>query len=469
MLRLTADRDTAHRIDQKAEPAEARVWPAQVWSTANRGRVCKILSVAALILLSLLLLASPRLIQPSDLYHTSSMQPVFDLSSRLPGLMSHSPPSSSSPLSDSASASASSSSSNRPPLRVVTYGTHAGYKFCWLVISAAQERLPLVVLGYGVTHQRGHLGFKLTAALEYLQTLEDDELVMFVDAFDVVLTNNATQLLLAFHALNSSLVFSAEKGCWPYLDGRAHGDGLCLRYYPDKPVDTLYRFVNTGSWMGYVWAARRLLNDIVSFHLASHTHTAGDQQAGEGLAHVGSLNDQELITDYFVCDYLQSLYKHGGEQAVLDRVGGVFGDTSAAQAVARINACQLTGEERYNVSLDYYASMFQSLHNSEVDQTIHAEQRLDVHVDWDDKAGRWRNKAGYYPAIFHVNGGGKAHIDTVWQRAITGYRQLTDADYGMVQRYNATAAAYEHFPVQEECGKEEQELAQLKGWPQRVV
>ena len=404
--------------------------------TNSRGRVWT--TIIVLLSISLLLFLSYS--RHTSLAPYAIAQPGFEPTSSpseptsahlLPPVLSPSP----SPVSTSTS----------PLLRVVTYGTHAGYKFCWLVLSAAQERLPLVVLGFGVTHQRGGLGYKLTDTLQYLHTLHDDELVMFVDAFDVVLTNNASQLIRSFLALNATLVFSAEKGCWSYLNGRAHGAGLCLSYYPDKPEDALYRFVNTGSWMGYVWAARRLLNDIVSFHLARTAASA----AGE--AHIGSLNDQELVTDYFVCDYLQSLYRRGGEAAVVDRVGAVFGDVSAERAAARINACRLTGVERYNVTLDYYASMFQSLHNSEVDQSINAQQRLDIHVDWDDRVGRWRNKAGQYPAIFHFNGGGKAHIDTVWQHATSGYRPLTDLDYATIQRYNASAGRYEQFPVHDVC------------------
>ncbi len=43
--------------------------------------------------------------------------------------------------------------------------------------------------------------------------------VLFVDAFDVLFAQPASVLLREFHALRQGLVFSAEKGCWPYLDG----------------------------------------------------------------------------------------------------------------------------------------------------------------------------------------------------------------------------------------------------------
>lgn len=247
-----------------------------------------------------------------------------------------SPPSVPSPASPS-----SSPSSVRPPLRVVTYGTHAGYKFCWLLFSCAQEGLSLTILGYNQANQKG-LGYKLLSTLDYLRTLHDDEVVLFVDAFDVVVSNNVTVLLQRFHSLGSPLVFSAEKGCWPYLDGRADGEELCLRYYPDAPPGTPYRFVNTGSWMGYVWAARRLLQAIVVYHLQHAQQQANAGQGSDWAASVGQMNNQELVTDYFVCDYLQRLYAEGGEERVLQRTGSVFGDVSASAAVGRIAGCQMT-------------------------------------------------------------------------------------------------------------------------------
>ena len=381
-----------------------------------------------------------------------------------------------------------------PPLRVVTYGSHAGYKFCWLLFSCAQEGLDLTVLGFNKAGQKG-LGYKLLTTLDYLKTLEDDEVVLFVDAFDVIVSNNASVFLHNFQRLQSPLVFSAEKGCWPYLDGRKGGEGLCLYYYPDKPSTTIYRFVNTGSWMGYAWAARRLLGDIVQFH----TRNQATEGAGGGeRAAVGQLNDQELVTDFFVCDFLQTLYAQGGDAAVVDRVGRVFHDKTAKEAVGRIAGCELTGVPRYNISLDYEASLFQSLHNSEVDQTIWAQQTFDIHVEWDEQRQRWRNKQGWYPAVFHFNGGGKAHIDrgrssftlaslhkrpsqlsvscspslarcvwrlSVWEKAIAGYSRPTEGDYNrFIHNFDTTTNRYSPFPVSATCSAEEAELARRKGW-----
>ena len=58
----------------------------------------------------------------------------------------------------------------------------------------------------------------------------DDTPVLFVDAFDVLFAQPASVLLREFVAMKQGLVFSAEKGCWPYLDGNKQ---FCLLFCYD--------------------------------------------------------------------------------------------------------------------------------------------------------------------------------------------------------------------------------------------
>ncbi len=139
---------------------------------------------------------------------------------------------------------------------------------------------------------------------------------------------------------------------------------------------------------------------------------------GGGKQKVGNANDQELVTDFFVCDYLNALYgpQHNAS-AVLSRIGP---DLSVAQALSYLPGCELTGQPRFGLSLDYECRVFQSMHNSEVDQSIYAAQDLDVHVLWDEARNGWKNKyTGTFPAIFHGNGGGKQHIEPVFAKLLS--------------------------------------------------
>ena len=57
------------------------------------------------------------------------------------------------------------------------------------------------------------------AAYQAISQMPDSQVVMFVDAFDVVLSQPASVILERFLATRETLLFSAEKGCWPFLDG----------------------------------------------------------------------------------------------------------------------------------------------------------------------------------------------------------------------------------------------------------
>lgn len=126
---------------------------------------------------------------------------------------------------------------------------------------------------------------------------------------------------------------------------------------------------------------------------------------------IGRLNDQGLITDFFVCDYLNSLYKQG-KDVLEKRV-----QRPADVAFKRLHACEATGVSQYQIAIDYHCEIFQSLHNSEVDQRINAQQLLEIHVRYDEQRHAWVNiHTDTQPAVFHFNGGAKAHVDTVIAR-----------------------------------------------------
>ena len=67
-------------------------------------------------------------------------------------------------------------------------------------------------------------------------------------------------------------------GCWPQI---SRGIEACKDYYPKSP--TLYRYLNSGSWMGYAKNARELLSAVIS-----------EGTMGEGEA-FNKLNDQVSV------------------------------------------------------------------------------------------------------------------------------------------------------------------------------
>jgi hypothetical protein len=102
---------------------------------------------------------------------------------------------------------------------------------------------------------------------------------------------------------------------------------MCRYFYPNSPSP--YRFVNTGSWMGYVRSVRHLLKSIVG--------DKDPEEVGSSVAYsffsmvfrilcaspfpqVGKMNDQELITNYFICDVMNGYLKQDPSGKLLEEV-----------------------------------------------------------------------------------------------------------------------------------------------------
>ena len=173
-----------------------------------------------------------------------------------------------------------------PAIIVVTVATEDGLPLRQLRATVESAGYLLVVLGLGKVYTNP--GFKLDQVARFLDgriggsgggsdggggggggggangggawpVLEDDTLILFVDAYDVLLLPPAkTELLARFASLNSPLVVSAENTCWP--------DVAVSLVWPPRPSSSsssgtgdisLYQFANTGGYMGYAWALRR--------------------------------------------------------------------------------------------------------------------------------------------------------------------------------------------------------------------
>jgi hypothetical protein len=85
---------------------------------------------------------------------------------------------------------------HHPKYYPVTYASHRGSdeRFCMSLESAARHRIPLTILGWGVPWQG--LFQKLEAAMNLTAALPPEDVVLFVDAFDVFFTNASSQVHL---------------------------------------------------------------------------------------------------------------------------------------------------------------------------------------------------------------------------------------------------------------------------------
>ena len=80
--------------------------------------------------------------------------------------------------------------------------------------------------------------------------LADSDVICFVDGYDVVQRRTDLDAFVArFKEFGADLVFGAETYCWP-SPWMAH-------LFPK--TETKYRFPNCGTYVGYVWAVRKML------------------------------------------------------------------------------------------------------------------------------------------------------------------------------------------------------------------
>jgi hypothetical protein len=91
---------------------------------------------------------------------------------------------------------------------------------------------------------------KLVAMREFLATLPPDDVVCFVDGYDVTCFFDSTEALEKFKAFGVDVLFSAETSCYPW----SHVQQL----YPS--TGSIYRYLNSGGYMGYVAALQQVLS-----------------------------------------------------------------------------------------------------------------------------------------------------------------------------------------------------------------
>jgi hypothetical protein len=110
---------------------------------------------------------------------------------------------------------------------------------------------PFVNLGLGKRYVDTFSKFE--ALSEWLQRANPSELdvVCFVDGYDVVQKRTDLDVFVErFKEFGADLVFGAETHCWP-SPWMAHLFG---------PSPTKYKYPNCGTYVGYVWAVKRMLN-----------------------------------------------------------------------------------------------------------------------------------------------------------------------------------------------------------------
>jgi len=136
---------------------------------------------------------------------------------------------------------------------VVTCASHHTKNLEQLLVSARYNGLNVEVLGLGQPYKGN--GRKFRYYLEYLQTVPENDIILFVDAYDVLILSDQKTILETFYKMNVPLLVSAETTCFPFRS--------LFNQYP--PSSSRFKYLNSGGIIGYAGYMKNLFHDIPSF------------------------------------------------------------------------------------------------------------------------------------------------------------------------------------------------------------
>ena len=185
------------------------------------------------------------------------------------------------------------------PFHVCTVANRFRHHIDKLYLSCKQYGVDLKMIGLGEAY-KGHY-LKLQWMLDYVRTLQDDEIVLFVDGFDVLVLADSETLLRTFKQMNAPIVIAAERECYPYADLK--------NAYPSSP--TSFRYINSGTYMGYASALREWLEDL------NINQTECDQ--GQVTKHFLANREKNFLKLDYHCELFLPLYMVKREELVIEK------------------------------------------------------------------------------------------------------------------------------------------------------
>ena len=141
-------------------------------------------------------------------------------------------------------------------VHVLTVGTDQS-KMWALEQSAKAHGITYLNLGRNVKWAGGTMeaqggGQKINFVRNHLESLHDGDVVLFVDGYDVIINDTLPTILERYEDMGADIIFAAEKNCWP--------DPTMASQFP---LSTIYRYLNSGVYMGKVSYLKAFFNEAV--------------------------------------------------------------------------------------------------------------------------------------------------------------------------------------------------------------
>lgn len=117
----------------------------------------------------------------------------------------------------------------------------------YLKPSCEQHQLDLTVLKYEGDYKSHRVKDQMLK--NYINTLDDSELIFFTDAYDAILLTGEAEIVSKFRAQECELLFSSEINCWP-------SPLIAVMY---APGNYHFKYLNSGGFIGRAGYLKYLL------------------------------------------------------------------------------------------------------------------------------------------------------------------------------------------------------------------
>jgi hypothetical protein len=108
---------------------------------------------------------------------------------------------------------------------------------------------------------------KITTIDNIIKSHKDEDIIGFIDAYDVITNQNEEYILEKFHSYNCDLLLGGELNCFP---------SKYQEFYPKNSISN-YKYVNSGGYIGYKKALQELFNWIPYDEIHRICRDGGDQ------------------------------------------------------------------------------------------------------------------------------------------------------------------------------------------------
>jgi hypothetical protein len=141
---------------------------------------------------------------------------------------------------------------------------------------------------------------KIKYTLNAIKNLPDNDMVCFMDGFDVLAVGSHHEIKMKFLTYDCDILFGAELNCWP---------GEYASRFPKLDIKNGYKFLNSGGFIGYKKAVMDLYNWKTLEEVAHICKTCG--------------GDQGYFIEYFIANYNTKRLKLDSEVKIFQNMFSV--------------------------------------------------------------------------------------------------------------------------------------------------